>query len=304
MRKILLASTALVALTSVSAMAADVTISGGFNLIYQTDDNNIPGAGGNLGSASAMSSETDVNISFSNTTDSGLTATLNAGFDEADRTDDASATLSGDFGSLMFVTGAGTASQLDDNYVVTMDNVIDKAGEGAEGTQFNLTSGVGESIGYKLPTIVDGLTVAIQHSNENDSESTGYGVGYDAGVAKVQYAVVSTNTEDYKTVNLSGSVSGIGFGIEKNTVSGPSGSEDEATLWGVSYTMDAITLAYESGKAEDEGGDLDDYSQVAVSYAVAPGITAIVTSSEVNQIDTTDGAADAEQLEVQLKLSF
>jgi len=38
MRKILLASTALVALTSVSAMAADITISGGYNLIYQNDD--------------------------------------------------------------------------------------------------------------------------------------------------------------------------------------------------------------------------------------------------------------------------
>jgi len=303
MRKILLASTALVALTSASAMAADVTISGGFNLIYQTDDNNIPGAGGNTGSASAMSSETDVNIKFSNTTDSGITTTLNAGFDEASRTDDASATISGDFGSIMVASG-NVVGQEDDNYILNMDEAYNKAGEGTTGTQFNLGGDVGESIGYKLPSIVDGLTIAVQHTNEDTTESFGYGIGYDAGVAKVQYAVMSTNTEDRTTVNLSGAVSGLGFGIEKNTVSGAGVSEDEATLWGVSYTIDSITLAYESGKAEDETGDLDDYSQIAVAYAVAPGITAIVTSSEVNQVDTTDGADDAEQLEIQLKLSF
>jgi hypothetical protein len=73
---------------------------------------------------------------------------------------------------------------------------------------------------------------------------------------------------------------------------------------GVSYTMDAITLAYETGSAKNESGDLDDYKQMAVSYAVAPGITTVLTSSEVNQIDTTNGAADVESTEIQLKLSF
>ena len=85
MRKILLASTALVALTSVSAMAADVTISGSASLIYKNDDKQEATTGGDLASAISMSSETDVNISFSNTTDSGITATLNAGFDEGSR---------------------------------------------------------------------------------------------------------------------------------------------------------------------------------------------------------------------------
>jgi len=297
MRKILLASTALVALTSVSAMAADVTISGSASLIYKTDDNNEPSSG-DAGSASAMSSETDVNISFSNTTDSGITATLNAGFDESNNTDDATATISGDFGSIKIIPMGA-----DDNYVVAMDDKFDKAPEGSEGTGVNLAGATGESIGYQFPSIVDGLTIAVQHSNEDDSESFGYGASFNAGIATVGYAKMATNTTDYTSVNLSGSVSGISFGIEKNEMVAGA-SEDEATLWGLSYTMDAITLAYEAGSAKDEGGDLDDYSQVAVSYAVAPGITTILTSSEVNQIDTTDGAADVEELEIQLKLSF
>ena len=157
MRKILLASTALVALTSVSAMAADITISGSASLIYTTDDQNEP-ANGDTGSASAMSSETDVNISFSNTTDSGLTATLNAGFDEGSNTDDATATISGDFGAIKFIPQGA-----DGNYVVGFDEKADKAGEGSAGSSFGLGGSTGESIGFQLPSIVDGLTVAGQH---------------------------------------------------------------------------------------------------------------------------------------------
>jgi len=298
MRKILLASTALVALTSVSAMAADITISGSASLIYTTDDQNEPGTGGSQGSASAMSSETDVNISFSNTTDSGLTATLNAGFDEGSNTDDATATISGDFGAIKF-----SPQGADSNYVAGFDEKADMAGEGSAGSAFTLDGAAGESIGFQLPSIVDGLTVAVQHTNEDTSESFGYGLSYNAGVATVGYAKMASNTTDYTTVNLSGSVSGIGFGIEKNEVTNGT-SIDEATLMGVSYTMDAITLAYETGSAKNESGDLDDYKQMAVSYAVAPGITTVLTSSEVNQIDTTNGAADVESTEIQLKLSF
>ena len=296
MRKILLASTALVALTSVSAMAADVTISGSASLIYKTDDNNEP-SNGDTGSASTMSSETDVNISFSNTTDSGITATLNAGFDEGSNTDDATATISGDFGTIKIIPQGA-----DSNYVVSYDETYDKAGEGTGGEAFNLDGATGESIGYQLPSIVDGLTLAVQHSNEDDSESFGYGASFDAGVAKLGYAKMSNNTTDYTSINLSGSVSGLGFGIEQNKIEEGT-SQDEATLWGISYSMDAITLAYESGSAENESGDVEDYSQIAVSYAVAPGITTVITSSEVNDIDGSN-AADVEELEIQLKLSF
>ena len=298
MRKILLASTALVALTSVSAMAADVTISGSASLIYTNDDQNEATTGGSLASASSMGSETDVNIKFSNTTDSGITTTLNAGFDESNNTDDTVATVGGDFGELKIVIDGN-----DDNYVVGNDEVANMAGEGSAGSSFGLAGATGESIGYKLPSIVDGLTLAIQHSNEDTSESFGYAAKFNAGIVTVGYGKMSTNTTDYTSVGIAGSVSGISFGYEKNEVVNGS-SEDEATIMGLSYTMDAITLAYETGAAKDEGGDLDDYKQLAVSYAVAPGITTVLTSSEVNNIDATDGAADVESMEIQLKLSF
>ena len=67
MRKVLLASTALVALGSVSAMAADITISGGYRFGIGHHDSE------KTADDSAFASEGDVNIKFSNTTDSGIT---------------------------------------------------------------------------------------------------------------------------------------------------------------------------------------------------------------------------------------
>jgi len=302
MRKILLASTALVALTSVSAMAADVTISGSMNFIYSSDAQDENTDGSALGSASDFESETDMNVKFSATTDSGITTTLDVGFDEADTDyDDATATISGDFGEIKIVSAGA-----DDNYVISMDNAFDKAGEGTEGEGFELGGSAGESIGYKLPTLVEGLTIAMEHSNEDTTEHFGYGISYDAGVAKVSYAFISESTStslnnEYTSVSLTSSVAGINFGIEKNEIAAGT-SIDEATLWGVSYALDGITLAYESGKSENENGDYDDYTQVAVSYSVAPGITAVLTSSEVDGI--ASGTTDVEELEAQLKLSF
>jgi hypothetical protein len=305
MRKVLLASTALVALTSVSAMAADVTISGSMNFIYSSDaqDENKAGTanGAALGSASDFEAETDMNVMFTATTDSGITTTLNMGVDEADQTDETTATISGDFGEFKIITGNN-----DDNYVVGMDEAHNKAGEGTAGTSFGLGGVEGESLGYKLPSLVDGLTVAVQHSNEDTTESFGYGVSYNAGIVTATYAYMETDNAtsdrtERTSMNLAGSVAGIGFGIEKNEIALGT-SIDEATLWGVSYTMDSLTLAYESGASENESGDFDDYTQIAVSYAIAPGITAVLTSSEVNAVAAA--ATEVEEIEAQLKLSF
>jgi hypothetical protein len=300
MRKILLATTAIVALTSVSAMAADVTISGGANLIYSNDDKDIPGAGGSTGSASEMKSEADVNINFSATSDSGISTSMSAGFDEAGRTDDANASISGDFGTIKFVADLG--GQTDDSVINGFDEAHNKAGEGTAGVSNGLATQAGESISYTLPSIVDGMTIAVAHTNEDTTESFGYGIAYDAGIAKVQYATISNNTTDIKSANISATVSGLSLGYEQNKTETAT-TESESKLYGVSYTMDAVTLAYEAGSTKNKAGSTtDDYSQMAVAYSVATGVSLIVTNSEVD--DQTSANADVEELEVQLKLSF
>jgi hypothetical protein len=295
MRKILLASTALVALTSVSAMAADISISGSTNFTYLND------TAGSPTDESSFGVESDIAISFSATTDSGISTTMTYGFDDADgAADDANATMSGDFGSIMIVNSA-----LDGNYVSGMDETFDTV---AEGSQEATTLGgvAGDSIGYKFPTLVDGMMIAVQHANEDGSESFGYGVSYDAGMAKVSMAKIANNTEEHSSVSLTTTVAGISLAIEQNKTEVTEGTvdEDETTAYGASYAMDGITLSYEAGSTKDEDGSSQgDYAQFAVTYAIAPGIAAVFTSSEVNDEDGS-GADDVESTDLQLQLSF
>lgn len=295
MRKILLASTAIVALTSVSAMAADISISGSTNFTYLND------TAGSPTDESRFNVESDVAISFSATTDSGISTTMTYGFDDTDgAADDANATISGDFGSIMMVNGT-----VDANYVAGMDETFDKAGEGSQDA-VTLGGVSASSIGYKFPSIVDGLTLAVQTSNDNETESFGYGLSYDAGMAKLTIAKISNNTEEYSSTSIATTVAGISLAIEQNkkeVVEGTT-SELETTAYGASYTMDGVTLAYEAGSTKDEdGAAAGDYSQFAVKYAIAPGIAASFTTSEVNDEDG-NGADDVESTDIQLHLSF
>jgi len=275
--------------------------------------------------AGSFSSEGDVNIKFSNTTDTGLTTTLNYGMHEtglkssakgdslADNAnyensdgaayDDLNASLSGDFGTLYF-DPAG-----DDVALGGFDEKADKAGEGTDsgmssGYRGGILGASGTTIGYKLPTVVDGLTIALSHG-EGAGEYFGYGIGYDAGMFSIGYVAESTNTVDNKVVSVGLNVAGISFGADQVTYedADDATAERKTVAYGASYTMDAITLAYEIGSQDNENTNAEEenHKQLQVSYAVAPGITAIVSSSEVDAATNTN---DKEVLEVQLKLSF
>jgi len=320
MRKILLASTALVALTSVSAMAADITISGGYNLIYQNDDKKTDTDAG------SFASEGDVNIKFSNTTDTGITTTLNYGLHESGLKstakddslaagssyvnsdgaayDDLNASLTGDFGTIYF-DPAG-----DDVAIGGFDEKADKAGEGtdsgmASGYRGGIMGASGTTIGYKLPSVVDGLTIALSHG-EGASEYFGYGIGYDAGMFNIGYVTESTNEATNKVVSIGTNVAGFALGFDQvlyENKEAASPEESKVTAYGVSYTLDGITLAYEMGKMDDEinNAEVENHKQMQVSYAVAPGITAIASTSEVDAATATNSK---DVMEIQLKLSF
>ena len=304
MRKVILATTALVALGSVSAHAADVTISGSYNFGVRTD-------GENTTDESSMFSEADVDIKFSNTTDSGLTTTLAMGADEgrALGVEDANASIAGDFGKISFDTTG------DDVVLGGFDAKSNKAGEGTNASRHavagisasNGLMGTGNlAVGYTLPSLMDGLTVAVNASDTTAAgEYFGYGIGYDLGMINVGYIKEATNTAENTYAGASAAFGDISIGIDtSNRDNGGAATADrESTVMGVSYAMGDITLGYETGSMDDGAGtELITHSQIAATYTVATGITAVVTTSEVDV--TSAGHTDVDQLEVQLKLAF
>jgi hypothetical protein len=309
MRKILLASTALVALGSISAHAADITISGGYNFMYRMDSENTTDESG-------FANEGDVNIKFSNTTDSGITTTLNYGLHETGTAgagaayDDLNASMSSDFGTVYFDASG------DDVAIGGFDEKSNKAGEGTNATNdgavnsisaSNGLMGTGElSVGFKLPTVVDGLTIALSASDTTaDGEYFGYGVGYSLGMLDIGYVKESTNTAENTYAGVGASFGDLSIGVDtSNRDNGSAANDRESTVYGVSYVLGDITLGYEMGAMDDgTGTELVNHKQIAASYTVAPGITAIFTNSEVDAA-TAGGLTDVDQNELQLKLAF
>ena len=306
MRKILLASTALFALSSVSAMATDITLSGSYAFKFQNDTKDEDTDAG------AFSSESDVNIKFNRTSDSGITTTLNYGFDEGAGTayDDLNASLTHpDFGTVYF-DAAG-----DDTAIGGFDEYADKAGEGsdsgmASGYRGGILGASGTTLGLKLPSIMDNMTIALS-VGEAATEYFGYGIKYDAGTFAGSYVIETTNTVTNTFVGGGMSFGDISIGVEQVTYEDDDATADErkTEAYGIAYAMGDITLAYEMGSMDDEAQneEIENHKQIAVSYAVAPGITAILTSSEVDSNGpgtVGDDANDKEMMEFQLKLAF
>ena len=291
MRKIFLASTALVALTSASAMATDITISGSSSLIMSDDSANTNGGG-------AISAEMDMGVSFATTMDNGMSAGMSFGLDEGigGGFDGMSWTLGGDFGTLK-VTPNGTSS----NYIAAMDDTGQYAGEGSDiaadllGAARGTASGT--AVGLALPAM-SGVSVSLEMGQNH----FGYGASVGVGPASVKIAQMKSPTIDGTSASVELGMGDITIGYEqnKNETSGASTTETEGTIMGAKYTMGATTLAYELMQHKTDSTKDKESTQIQASYTVTPGVTAVVSTSDISGSAVTA----AEITEIQLKVSF
>ena len=311
MRKILLASTAIVALSAGSAMASDITISGSFEFGYNDDSVNSAATALTNNDGTSYGVEQDVNINFSSTTDSGLTMSMSMGLHEDGVNDDANASLSGDFGKLSFTS-------LDDDAVEGLDVDVDGATseEGTAGSDTPTYAGGfggtgGTSVSYTLPTLMEGLTIAAASQNaDEDDDSTAMGASYamTTGGASVKLAVASSTTGANATADVTENHYGISITSGAFAVMAESNSKDDGTAAdfsstgiGGTYTMGAMKFgAY--NRTASTGTATQDYSQTAwgVDYTIAAGLTASITqtSTDVSSTISTD------RTRASLKMSF
>ena len=291
MRKVLLASTALIALGSVSAMAADVNISGSYEMLYKSIDDN-----GVATDQDEISSSSELDISFSETLDNGMTMSMGFGF--AGAKDDSNFTLGG--------TPMGTIriTDMDDDAVEGLDIDVDgyTPEEGRTGTPTyggGFTGTAGESISITLPPMMAGLTVAVAMSDSAaDAKDTAYGLSYSGAAEGMSFKVaLAANTSDNGTVETDYSHYGleitagaitIGGAINGKEVDGDSADYESSEI-GVKYAVNSsLTLGAYSRTAET-GTATQEFKETAMSatYTIAPGLSASITSTS-SDISTTD----------------
>jgi len=298
MRKILLASTALVAFGTVAANAADVTISGASDWHYINYDNTSNSGAQN---GSYIDHDSDVDFKFTTTTDNGLTLTFATGLSETG-SDDNNLTIAGDFGSLKLIgNGEGLADSAMDETVADNFSTL-SPGLGMHGADLNANT-----IMYTLPSM-SGLTVKVHHQDAGAStkgDNTAFLAEYSAdisgGSVKAQY--ISSATDDTgASGNQSGTEStsmGVRFALSDFQVTASqhkksintSAYEYKNDVLDVKYTgIEGISLSAFTLSGGDEQNTSYDFNQSAasVTYTIATGLTASVTMTD-SEVTTSAG---------------
>jgi hypothetical protein len=311
MRKVLLATTALVALGGVSAASADVTLSGKTMFNFTSWSDNQTDTNGANNTTATTSAEVDITASA--TTDSGLTWSTN--IDVHDNTENM--TLSGDGWSLYLSAdddGDGDAFATSANPVADEDyggNTITYSGnESVSGGNMSLKSTFGPV----------SFAVAAKDGGTDGDDAVSYGVSYSttaAGAAvTIQYAASDANTttgvQGTKATSLGVKITSgdLGITLAQNTDERNSGATTTAdyTSNGIAITYkisDVLSLAAQSKSVDDDlAGGTYEFNETAgsLSYTIGAGLAAHLSVTDFNQKGAS--VVNGTSTELELAVSF
>ena len=336
MRKVLLTTTALVALGGVSAASA-IDISGNYQFDYVTTSNSGASADAAGESNDTLGSDGLISFSGESTSDAGLTfgarvtmQTNSTGGNAGVAVEDQGAYISGDFGYIMMGQTDGVVDTMDNH--MHSGNIVEN-GAGTTNSTVNSSSAIGDSegagkIGYRSPE-VSGFQVGVTYSDagagaEENNDTTAWIVTYDLGVAKLGYASSKTGDADNAGADITEtnygvgtSVAGIGinvgFGTDKTA--GENGAADTSKIdtrdVELSYSMDAVSFYLVNVNSEektgDNAGDKMSGNTYGLSYSIAPGVSAFVEHATSDYTDATAGGANSDgrnQTQISLSVNF
>ena len=294
MRKLLLGTTALAAAASLTANAAlaDVSISGMIEWSYNSRSSNVAANDG-----TTFGQDSDMQVKFSNKTDSGLTIGMTVdldtdGNDVGANKDETALSISGGFGKI--VLGQDDAAA--DSYIIDESDLIaeDQAPSVTSATigtssSLSLQDGDNNKIAYHLPAM-GGLTAGVSFTDAGaaatSADTTTYGAKYSmsaAGAAiTLGYTTATTDnaTQDKDSSNMgmkvvSGDISLIVS--QGNTESNDEDIENQGAS--ISYKMpNGMTIGAYTFKSEDDLDAGEEYSRsgAEVQYTIASGLTAVI----------------------------
>jgi hypothetical protein len=326
MRKVLLATTALVALGGVSAASADISLSGSAAWQYKSWSDTAANTGG--ANDTDQNVETDVKISMSNTTDSGLTITAFANMDEAAATgwQDKGFTIGGDWGTLGFA-----GSESGDAFATSADVAADEANtaaassaSGNTGLAFDGDEQIPSAeVSFKSPS-VNGFTFTLGYTDggsttTNDATSFGLSYSTSAGGASVvvQAATASvddstgSSSNDYEASSTGVKITSgdLGLTLAQNTKKIDTGAnyKYKGTGVGLTYKMsDTMSLALHNKDASNDADSDYSYEETAgsVTYTIASGVVGYLTYTDWSLTDNANTSTSGNYTHAEVKVSF
>jgi hypothetical protein len=266
MRKILLASTALVAM-SVTAAQADISISGSVSFEVADD-----------GTTTTFVDDSNLMITGGRAMDNGVNATVAmniTGGAAAAVAEDTYIDLSGDFGSVRMGDTDDALDRMDGVNPANWDSEGIAQGSAANGRQITAMAIGGDgdaNISFISPSISG---ASVYGSTTAEGASTGMGVNYTAGPVTIMAQNGQNGTQEENLMAAEITVSGIRVGFSSGTEQATrAAAKVKFRAMGAQYTMGAATLTAITQKRV--GGET--YSSVGVAYTVAPGMSVVLES--------------------------
>jgi hypothetical protein len=274
MRKVLLATTALVAMGGITAANADISISGNYEWEYTQND-----------AGSTFGDDGHINIQAVQAADNGMTFTAMTTFGggtSANTTQNNYVKVDGDFGSVFLGNVDGnSAASLMDGALGRNKDIEGQGGLGSEATHSGTADTAvfldgGADIIYMSPS-VGGLTIGFS-ADLTDSDASVTDGAVDMAVtysmAGVSLFASSTSGQAFDESNfgVSTSLAGLNIGVGSRSEGGSSQAKSNDV--GVNYTLaNGLKLAALSASGTGRNGTTKiKASNFGASYSLAPGV--------------------------------
>jgi outer membrane protein OmpU len=246
------------ALVSVSANAAELTVTGGASLGFSGEEKTDKGNGWTMNDGITFGASAEM--------DNGWVVSTSMLIDSSDAVttrniDNRSLTIDmGDSGSLTFYGSAGSTS------LTLMDDTTPTAGEEAwddvDGATAHNYGGTGlDTFSYTNSSLMDNVTIGLDYipsDGQDQIESSTH--------ATVKYTGIDGLT--------------IGAGMGEDNGEGPTDAMD-VTAFNVTYAMDAISVGFSSFEVDSNLASNDTtLTAVGISYAVSDDLSVSINSAE------------------------
>jgi outer membrane protein OmpU len=327
MRKVLLATTALVAMTG--AAAAEVTVNGFYEFLYTSTNDD------RTSTYDTMADDSEIHVSYNDTSDNGLGYGMKVelkttGDDTAANNDESSMYVSGDFGKITLGENDGAA----EDHAFFMGNTHSygqfsghQTVKGSGGAALFVSNAVEYGPGtdaikvkYSSPSMSGfnfSYSIAGQ-SSASDSEDTEVGVGYSTDIGGVGISInagafdsgESTDTGETTFQNIVITNGDIAIGAAMSNSSTGTTKDIDTSALVVTYALNddtSLSADYITSK-NGVAGDKDELTGVGfgISYMVAPGLKLDLGHSSYELVEGSNSALnnDGSVTRASMKVSF
>ncbi len=264
------------ALVSVSANAAELTVTGGASLGFSGEEKTAKGNGWTMNDTITFAASAEMDNGWVVSTSMMIDSGDNAGIRNIDNR--SMKIDMGDAGTLTFYGSAGSSN------ISLMDDTTPTAGEEAwddvSGATAHAYGPTGlDTFFYQNSSMIDGVTIGLDYIPSDGSDQ-----------------IESSTAATIKYTGIDGLTIGAGMGEDNGE--GPTDADD-VTAFNVTYAMDAISVGYSSYEVDSNASSSDTtLTAMGISYAVSDDLSVSVNSAETQ----IEGSTDQEALGVSASL--